>query len=209
MFKEFLHKSLTQNGFNFSEKTEEQFLHFLALLEKWNKVFNLTAIKNAEEQVLLHIIDSLTVNSYLNGSNILDVGTGAGLPGIPLAIVNPDKHFTLLDSNSKKTRFLTQVVADLSLKNVTIVHARAEDFKAEKGFDTIVTRAFAAIAVMLTATKHLIGPKGLFLAMKGIYPEDEIKTIPADFTVEAVHKLTMKGLNAERCVVCIRKKQNG
>lgn len=201
----FLQQALENNGYQLSEDTRDQMITYLRLLEQWNKVFNLTAIRDPKEAVYLHILDSLAIHTYLQGSRILDVGTGAGLPGLPLALMLPSKHFTLLDSNNKKTRFLTQVVAELAIKNVTIVHSRCEDFHPEEGFDTIVSRAFASIKVMLTSTNHLIHKQGQFLAMKGIYPYQEMAEIPEDFKVTAVHKIQIKGLDVERCVVCLNK----
>jgi 16S rRNA (guanine527-N7)-methyltransferase len=179
--------------------------HYLSLLQQWNRVYNLTAIRDPEDMMLLHIEDSLAVNSYLHGNRIIDVGSGGGLPGIPLALSNPDKHFTLLDSNSKKTRFLTQVVLELKLKNVEVIHSRCEDFHPAIGFDSIISRAFASLQVMLTTTQHLLGKDGQFLAMKGIFPEQEMKEIPPGFTVLGVHRLQIKGLEAERCLVCVKK----
>jgi 16S rRNA (guanine527-N7)-methyltransferase len=201
----FLHQVLTANGHLFSTELEHQFIFYLQLLQKWNRVFNLTAIRDPKEMVVLHILDSLAVNPYLHGHRILDVGTGAGLPGIPLALLNPEKHFVLLDSNSKKTRFLVQAIAELKLKNVEVVHQRCEDFHPEKCFDTIVSRAFASIEVMLATTAHLCCAKGQFLAMKGVYPEQEMVEISPKFKVVEVHKLNIQGLDAERhLVVCTK-----
>lgn len=206
MLKDFLEKALRNNHYQFTDEIQAQFIAYLNLMQQWNRVYNLTAIRDPQEMVILHIIDSLAINPFLHGERIVDVGTGAGLPGIPLALINPDKKFTLLDSNSKKTRFLTQAILELKLKNVEVVHARCEDFHPEKCFDTIVSRAFASIQVMLTTTEHLICQKGQFLAMKGIYPEQEIAEMPAEFEVLAVHKLKINGLDAERCLVCVQPK---
>jgi 16S rRNA (guanine527-N7)-methyltransferase len=199
-----LQKALTANGYAFPTTMLQQLTQYLELLQHWNKAFNLTAIRDAEDMVWLHILDSLAVLPYLHGSRILDVGTGAGLPGIPLAITNPDKQFVLLDSNSKKTRFLTQVKLTLGLSNVEIIHSRCEDFKAPEAFSTIISRAFTSIAVMLAKTQHLIHHDGQFLAMKGVYPEKELQDISPNFVLLGVHKLDIKGLAAERHVVCIQ-----
>jgi 16S rRNA (guanine527-N7)-methyltransferase len=201
---DFLHQTLTANNFNLSKELETRFYDYLLLLQKWNRVYNLTAIRNPSDMVLLHIADSLSINPYLHGDRILDVGTGAGLPGIPLALLNPDKHFVLLDSNSKKTRFLIQALQTLNIQNVEVIHARCEDFQSEEGFTTIVSRAFASIQVMLTTTRHLIGQDGQFLAMKGVYPEQELLEISPRFQVINVHELKIQGLDAERHVVCIK-----
>lgn len=203
---DFLQASLQNNHYSFSELLKHQFITYLTLLEKWNQTYNLTAIRDPNDMVTLHLLDSLAIHPYLHGNRIIDVGTGAGLPGIPLALIYPEKEFVLLDSNSKKTRFLTHVIHELKINNITIVHSRTEDFHPEKGFDSIVSRAFAAIKVMLATTQHLIHADGQFLAMKGIYPEQEIAEIPPNFQVVNIHKLEIKGLNAERHLVCIKKR---
>ncbi|OAI48760.1 hypothetical protein AYO45_04250 [Gammaproteobacteria bacterium SCGC AG-212-F23] len=179
--------------------------NYLKLLQQWNRVHNLTAITDPEQMVILHILDSLAISPYLYGQRLLDVGTGAGLPGIPLAIKHPEKEFTLLDSNSKKTRFLTQVKHELQIKNINIIHSRVEDFHPDKNFDSILSRAFSSLEVMLQTTQHLLAAGGQFLAMKGIYPEEELKAIPETFKVTAVHTLTIQGLDAKRCLVCIER----
>ena len=201
--KTYLEEALRANEHDYSPEIVNKFIEYLELLQQWNKAFNLTAIRDPEKMVMLHILDSLSINPYLHGARIIDVGTGAGLPGIPLALVNPDRHFTLLDSNSKKTRFLTQVVADLKIPNVEVVHARCESFHPDKCFDSIISRAFASLKVMLATTQHLICKHGQFLAMKGIYPENEIAEIPEEFSMLAVHAIRIKGLDAERCLVAI------
>lgn len=201
----FLHESLIQNGYTLSSDTEQKMAAYLELMHRWNRVFNLTAIKDPNESVLLHILDSLSICDDLHGHRILDVGTGAGLPGIPLALMCPDKEFVLLDSNSKKTRFLNQVIYELNIKNVTVVHARCEDFQPKTGFDSIVSRAFASIQVMLDVTQHLVCEDGQFLAMKGVYPDAEINAIPAKFTLLHVKKLKIIGLDAERHLISVKK----
>ncbi|HSW69171.1 MAG TPA: 16S rRNA (guanine(527)-N(7))-methyltransferase RsmG [Gammaproteobacteria bacterium] len=205
--KNFLHEVLIANHHSLPSATEEKLLAYLELLKKWNRVYNLTAIRDWKDSILLHIIDSLSIRPYLHGNYIIDVGTGAGLPGIPLALVCHEKQFCLLDSNSKKTRFLSQVMYELELKNVEVVHARCEDFIPSKKFDSILSRAFASIQVMLESTEHLLAKDGQFLAMKGLYPEAEIKIIQPPFYITAVHKLAIKGLEAERHLVCTAKKE--
>jgi 16S rRNA (guanine527-N7)-methyltransferase len=202
----FLEKALKRNGHDIPAEIQEKFLHYLDLMQRWNNVFNLTAIHEMEDMIWLHLLDSLSINTYLHGTRIADVGTGAGLPGIPLALLNPEKEFVLLDSNSKKTRFLTQCKLELTLANVEVIHARCEDFQPNDLFHSIVSRAFSSIAVMLEKTEHLLAPRGQFLAMKGAYPDAELKNLPADFMLTGVHKLTIKGLPAERHLVCIEKK---
>jgi 16S rRNA (guanine527-N7)-methyltransferase len=202
---QFLAHALSDNGLNLSTNLQESFLQYLNLLRHWNRVYNLTAIQDPEDMIMRHILDSLSISPYLQGNRIIDIGTGAGLPGIPLALLHPNKQFTLLDSNNKKTRFLTQALIDLSLKNVDIINMRCENFYPEQPFDSILSRAFASLKVMLQTTQHMSHPQGQFLAMKGSYPEQELGDIPADFKVTAVHRLIVKGLDAERHLVCLEK----
>jgi 16S rRNA (guanine527-N7)-methyltransferase len=199
-----LNSALTQNLYDFNADIQQQFSDYLDLLQRWNEVFNLTAIRDPDEMVWLHILDSLSINTFLQGKRIIDVGTGGGLPGIPLAIINPDKQFTLLDSNGKKTRFLTQAKMELGLKNIEVVQSRCELYNPTEKFDLIVSRAFSSIRLMLETTQHLAQNSGQFVAMKGIYPEEELKDIPANFGWK-VQPLTIKGLAAERHVVFIER----
>lgn len=203
--KSFLQQALLDNQLDLSPDIQNQLLEYLKLLQQWNKVVNLTAIHDFRDMVMLHVLDSLSISRFLHGERIVDVGTGAGLPGIPLALIHPEKVFVLLDSNNKKTRFLNQVVIDLKIKNIHVVHSRAEDFHPDKCFDSIVSRAFASLKDMLSATAHLICADGQFLAMKGQYPELEIQEVPDAFRVLRVHALRINGLNAERHLVCIEK----
>lgn len=205
---DFLQHHLIINQFDIPLAVQEQFLHYLDLMRHWNRVYNLTSILNPHDMIMLHILDSLSISPFLYGTKIIDVGAGAGLPGIPLALIHPDKQFTLIDSNNKKIRFLTQVMIDLALKNVEIIHTRCEDFKSDHPFDSIVSRAFASLKVMLEKTQHLSGEKSIFLAMKGNYPEHELLEIPKKFKVDAVHPLTIKGLDAKRHVVCLKKEES-
>lgn len=202
---DFLHHRLVENNYSVSKNTEDQFIHYLDLMARWNKISNLTRICDPHEMVMLHIMDSLSINPYLHGARILDVGTGAGLPGIPLAIMQPEKKFTLMDSNSKKTRFLTQVTLELKLTNVEVIHSRCEDLRPNPPFDSILSRAFASLRVMLEVTHHLIAKHGRFLAMKGVYPEAEIQALPPGFKLLAVHQLVINGLAAKRHLVCLAK----
>ncbi len=198
-----LKEALSENHYAISDANQTKLVTFLELLQQWNTIFNLTAIRSPKEAVYLHILDSLSILPYLHGSRLLDVGSGAGLPGIPLAIIEPDKQFFLLDSNSKKTRFLNQVVYELGLKNITVIHERAENFHPSECFDSIITRAFASLNDMLVATQHLLAPHGQFIAMKGVYPEAELAAVSKPFKLQAVHPLTIQGLDAKRHVVCI------
>ena len=196
--KDVLIKGLAQLGLELPESARQQLLDYLALLQKWNKVYNLISRKESDNLVARHLLDSLSVLPYINGSRVVDVGSGAGLPGLPLAIACPQCHFTLLDCNSKKARFRSQAVIELGLKNVTVVDARAEEYRPEQGFDSVISRAFATIADMLAVAGHLAAPGGRFLAMKGVYPEQELAELPADYRLEVVHSLDVPFLGAER-----------
>lgn len=190
--------------------TPEQ-VHLLAqyveLLFKWNAIYNLTASSNPESFITDHIIDSLVIGPYLQGDNIIDVGTGAGLPGIVLAIYYPDKQFTLLEIRSKRVRFLQMVISTLKLKNVNIVNQRVEQYDVDDLFTTVVTRAFSSLKEMLQMTGHLCHPNGLFLAMKGRYPTTELAEIPNTFNVVFAKQLSVPGLNKERHVIGIQHKE--
>lgn len=179
-------------------------LDYVALLAKWNRVYNLTAVREPRQMLTHHLLDSLAVLPYLNGARVIDVGTGPGLPGIPLALCSPERGFVLLDSNAKKTRFVTQSVTELGLTNVSVVHARTEDYRPGLPFDTVISRAFAGLGDMLRLTAHLCAPDGLFLAMKGRYPTDELKRVPEGFRVVDVIRLDVPGLEAERHLVLAR-----
>ena len=186
------------------DNTQDALITYIQLLDKWNKTYNLTAIRDPIEMVSLHILDSLIIGSYLHGDHCIDIGTGPGLPGIPLALAYPDKTFVLLDSNGKKTRFLTHVQQTLGIKNITVVQARSEESKAPAGFDSVLSRAFASLTDMLQMTYHLCSPGGRFLAMKGQYPESELNDLPAGFTVEHVYPLTIPNLAAQRHLIVLK-----
>lgn len=204
--KDLLAKALAENAYAFSAATQAQFLLFLELLQKWNRVFNLTALTKAQDLVYLHILDSLSVLPYLEGRRFLDVGSGGGLPGIPLAIGDPSKEWVLLDKSQKKTRFLVEVQAELGLSNVNVVCSRCENFQDPQGFDGIVSRAFGSLSLFLETTAPLCKPEGSFLAMKGLCPDQELNEIPATFRLRDVQKLLIQGLEAERHLVRIQKK---
>ena len=180
-------------------------LAFLHLLEKWNAAYNLTAVREPEKMVTHHLLDSLAVIPHLRGPRIIDVGAGAGIPGIPLALACPELEFVLLDSNAKKTRFITQAIHELGLANIGVERARAEDHRPAQLFDTVISRAFASLAEMLDMTQHLGAPHGVFVAMKGNYPHDELTAIPPSFRVDGVEPVLVPELNAQRHVVLIRK----
>ena len=150
------------------------FLDYLEILKKWNEAYNLTAIRNPEDMVAMHLLDSLSIAPFIKGKNILDVGTGAGLPGIPLAILYPERRFTLLDSNGKKIRFLFQAKNQLGLENVNEIQGRAEKHQTEARFNAITSRAFSDLSDMIEKTKHLLEKGGRFYAMKGQLPDQEL-----------------------------------
>jgi 16S rRNA (guanine527-N7)-methyltransferase len=176
---------------------------FVELLAKWNRVYNLTAIRSREQMVTHHLLDSLAIARHVHGPRVLDVGTGGGLPGIPLAIVRPELKVTLLDSNHKKTAFLNQVVAELRLGNVTVVTERIEAWTAAERYQTIVSRAFAELGEFAAASGRLLDPEGVMLAMKGVHPHEEIARLPTAFRVREVVRLDVPGLEAERHLVVL------
>jgi 16S rRNA (guanine527-N7)-methyltransferase len=179
----------------------DQLLSFIKLIEKWNKAYNLTAIRNREEMARLHILDSLAIVPHVEGKRVIDIGTGAGLPGIPLAICLPEVDFTLLDSNAKKTRFVQQVVLELKLKNVTVLHSRVENYHPEHGYDAVLTRAFASLPDIVKLTAHLLAEGGVLLAMKGQNLDAELAEITAKKSVISV---SVPGTDVERCLVRIQ-----
>lgn len=173
---------------------------YLFLLNKWNLAYNLTSIRDLESMVGKHLLDSLAILPWLKGNHIIDVGTGAGLPGIPLALARPDLYFVLLDSNGKKTRFLAEVKRQLNLKNVEIVQFRVENYHPTQGFDTVLSRAFSSLEQMIQWTQHLIADTGIWLAMKGRYPDTELHEIKQSCKIE---RYTVAGVEGERCCVII------
>lgn len=175
---------------------------YLQLLNQWNQAYNLTAVRDIHEMVGRHVFDSLAVLPWIKGNLVLDVGTGAGLPGIPLAIVCPTKQFVLLDSNGKKTRFLQAVKHALKLNNIEVVQARVETYTAVRPFDTIVSRAYAHVQTMLEATQHLLAPDGIWVAMKGPNVLSELSALTYPHRVEYY---SVVGMTEERCCVVINK----
>lgn len=200
--EELLSEGLAALGMPADEIRRERLLHFLRLLGKWNRVYNLTSIAAPEDRVRLHLLDSLALLPHLQGERVLDVGTGAGLPGIPLAIYAPTRHFTLLDSNSKKTRFVQQAVIELGLQNVRVVHSRIERFRDEEGYDVVLARAYASLGDIVRQTGGLLRPGGVILAQKGKLPEGELAEI-AGWEVDSL-ALAVPGVEAERHLITIR-----
>jgi 16S rRNA (guanine527-N7)-methyltransferase len=181
-------------------------LAFIQLMVKWNQAYNLTAVRDPLDMVAIHLLDSLAVLPHLQAPRIADIGTGAGLPGIPLAICLPDQDFVLVDSNAKKTRFVRQAVLELKLKNVEVVHSRVELFKAKALFSTVITRAFAGMADIVKLTEHLLAEGGVLLAMKGRLPEQELAELKAAYSVIPIKA---PGIDAERCLIRVERHLHG
>lgn len=180
----------------------EKLLAYLDLLLKWNKTYNLTAVRDPEQGLTHHLLDSLAILPWVNESNLLDVGSGGGLPGIPLAIVRPELSITLVDAVQKKVSFLQQAAIELELPKVQAVHARVE--KLEGQFGQITSRAFADLQDFVVLTRHLLAPEGRWMAMKGNLPTDEIARLPGDVVVEDRVPLAVPGLDAERHLIILK-----
>jgi 16S rRNA (guanine527-N7)-methyltransferase len=174
---------------------------YLALLQQWNHAYNLTAIRDPVMMVTHHLLDSLSIATRVKGMRIIDVGTGPGLPGIPLAICFPERQFTLLDSNGKKTRFLFQVKTTLGLGNVQQLQSRAEAYRPEQPFDAVISRAFTSLAVMTETCEHLLSKHGRFYAMKGQFPEQELSELPKHYNVVDTHRLVVPGIEGHRHLI--------
>ena len=198
--RKILVSGITSLNLNLTDDQVDQLLDFIKLIEKWNKAYNLTAIRDREEMARLHILDSLAIIPHIEGNRIIDIGTGAGLPGIPLAICLPEIDFTLLDSNAKKTRFVQQVVLELKLKNVAVLHSRVENYHPEQAYAAVLTRAFAGLPDIVKLTAHLLGKNGVLLAMKGQNMDAELAQITAK---KSVISISVPGTDVERCLVRI------
>ncbi|EBQ3158418.1 16S rRNA (guanine(527)-N(7))-methyltransferase RsmG [Salmonella enterica] len=199
-----LSRLLADAGISLTDHQKTLLVAYVDMLHKWNKAYNLTSVRDPNEMLVRHILDSIVVAPYLQGQRFIDVGTGPGLPGIPLAIVLPDAHFTLLDSLGKRVRFLRQVQHELKLENITPVQSRVEAYPSEPSFDGVISRAFASLNDMVSWCHHLPGEKGRFYALKGQLPGDEIASLPDNFSVESVEKLRVPQLEGERHLVIIK-----
>ncbi|MDX1635982.1 MAG: 16S rRNA (guanine(527)-N(7))-methyltransferase RsmG [Marinobacter sp.] len=197
-WREQLASGIAELGLALDRETQERLLAFLALLNKWNGAYNLTAVRNPHEMVSRQLLDSLSLVPFVTAERVLDVGSGGGLPGIPLAIVFPGRRFTLLDSNSKKTRFLTQCKLELGLDNLEVIHGRAEDCQPDTPYRQVTSRAFTALANLVTWCGPLLAADGEFLAMKGQFPDDEVAALPAGWRVKHHQSLTVPGCTGER-----------
>ena len=191
-------------GLAVDEPTQDRLLEYLLQLHKWNQAFNLSGIKQLDEMLNLHLLDSLVLAPFVDGDRIADVGTGAGLPGFPLALCFPEKQFYLIDSNSKKTRFIFQTAALLEVKNITVIHSRVEDYAIQPQVDIVTSRAFAALTDFVQGCRYLLSGTGKFLAMKGLYPQAEIDALRAGLQVSPVHPVKVPGVTAERHILEIR-----
>ncbi|MGE0972626.1 16S rRNA (guanine(527)-N(7))-methyltransferase RsmG [Klebsiella sp. WOUb02] len=201
-----LSRLLDEAAITLTDHQKNQLVAYVGLLDKWNKAYNLTSVRDPNEMLVRHILDSIVVAPYLQGSRFIDVGTGPGLPGIPLAIVRPESHFTLLDSLGKRVRFLRQVQHELKLENVTPVQSRVEAFPAEPPFDGVISRAFASLSDMVSWCHHLPAEEGHFYALKGVAQAEEITDLPAGYAVSEVIKLHVPQLEGERHLVVINSK---
>lgn len=198
-----LENGITALGLNIAQPVQQKLLDYLALLAKWNKVHNLTAVRDAEDMVTLHLLDSLAILPHITGNRLLDVGSGAGLPGIPIALTRPEVRVTVLDSSHKKTTFLRQAKAELGLENLQVICSRVEQYQPEEKFQLIVSRAFSDLAEFVKLTSGLIAEHGVWLAMKGVYPYDEIAQL--DGMQTEVLPLQVPGLDAQRHLVVLKK----
>jgi 16S rRNA (guanine527-N7)-methyltransferase len=185
-------------GLDVAPDAQQRMLDYLALVEKWNKAYNLTAVREPAKMLTHHLLDSLAVLPHVRGPRVLDVGSGAGLPGIPLAVAQPEWQFTLLDSNHKKTTFLRQAAIELKLNNVDVVCDRVETWASPQPFDTVVSRAFSDLPEFLALAGKLCAGDGVVVAMKGVYPHEELAQVPNEFRLCNVVALNVPGLGAER-----------
>ncbi len=198
---------ISKTSLTVTEQQREQLVGYVQLLDKWNKAYNLTSVRDPMEMLVKHILDSLGVSPHLVGERFIDVGSGPGLPGIPLAIMHPDKEFVLIDSLGKRIRFLKQVIHDLKINNVLPVQSRVEEFDPESGFDGVLSRAFASMPDMVNWCQHLPKPNaGVFLALKGVRPDDEITLLPEWCSVTDIKALQVPELEGERHLVILSRK---
>lgn len=196
-------------GVALSDRQQELLLGYLQEFHKWNQAFNLSAIRDIRQMLARHLLDSLSVVPWFQQTGyplarVIDVGTGGGLPGIPLAIMFPDTRFTLLDSNGKKTRFLFQVKTLLKLDNVTVENRRVEEFQPEQAFNAVISRAFACLEDMTRGCAHLLAPGGIFLAMKGLFPQDELSPIESSVRLVETHRLQVAETEGERHLLVLQ-----
>jgi 16S rRNA (guanine527-N7)-methyltransferase len=200
-----LKKSIKNTSLEVSEQQQNLLISYILMVNRWNKAFNLTSVREPEKMVIKHIVDSIVVAPHLDKTHYIDVGTGPGLPGIPLAIMCPDKHFILLDSLGKRVRFMKQVAHELNIPNIQPVQSRVEEFVPNTKIDGVLSRAFASLKDMLHWCQHLVDSHGVYLALKGQLPLDELEELPSGFTLQETIKLDVPGLEGERHIVKIKK----
>ena len=198
-----LSHGLRKLALELSDTARAKLLAYVVLLDKWNRTYNLTAVRDPADMIPRHLLDSLSILAFIDDTRVVDLGTGAGLPGIPLAVARGDLRLTLIDSNAKKIRFLRQVVHELQLTNVTLVHERAEQWRPAQGFPVLTARAFDSIPDMLARCRHLAAPGARFLAMKGVYPQEEIAALEGCYGRPRVEVLAVPGLDAARHLVIV------
>ena len=196
-----LESGLIRLGLDLPPAARDQLLAYAALLYKWNRTYSLTALREQDKAVSHHLLDSLAALPYLSADTLLDVGSGGGMPGIPLAIARPDLRVTLIDSNSKKAAFLKQAAIELALPNISVHCGRVEQYHPQDCFSAITSRAFSELADFVRLTRHLLATDGRWLALKGLWPHEEIARLPAAIVVDAVHRLEVPGVDAERHLV--------
>lgn len=202
-----LDQLIAETSLEVSELQREQLVGYVQLLDKWNKAYNLTSVRHPEDMLVKHILDSIIVGEHIEGERFIDVGTGPGLPGVPLAIMNPTKSFTLLDSLGKRIRFIKQVAHELKIKNVSPVQSRVEEFDAGEGFDGVLSRAFASMTDMVNWCEHLPKPQsGRFYALKGQLHEQEVSELPSWCSVIEIKPLQVPELEGDRHLVILSKK---
>ena len=199
-----LENLLAQAEIQLTDLQKDQLIQLVQLLNKWNKAYNLTSVRDPQEMLVKHILDSIVVSLYLQGDRFIDVGTGPGLPGLPLAIINPTKQFVLLDSLGKRISFIRNAVRELGLTNVEPVLSRVEEYQPEQKFDGVLSRAFASLKDMTDWCHHLPKENGYFYALKGIYQEDEINELNEKYTIQEVIKLHVPELIGERHLIVLR-----
>lgn len=200
-----LQESLKNVSLTVTETQQNQLIRYVQMMHKWNKAYNLTSVRDPADMIVKHIVDSIVVAPYLERTHYIDVGTGPGLPGIPLAIMLADKEFVLLDSLGKRVRFMKQVAFELGLKNIEPVQSRVEQYQPELALDGVLSRAFASLKDMLHWCEHLVDSEGVFLALKGQFPEQELEQLPAGFGLLESIKLDVPGLQGERHLIKIKK----
>ncbi|MFT4808010.1 MAG: 16S rRNA (guanine527-N7)-methyltransferase [Paraglaciecola sp.] len=192
-----------------TEEQQQQLIQYVLMVHKWNKAYNLTSVRDPQQMVIKHIVDSIVVAPFLDKNHYIDVGTGPGLPGIPLAIMCPDKYFILLDSLGKRVRFMKQVAYELKIDNIEPVQSRVEDFVTDIKIDGVLSRAFASLKDMLHWCQHLVDSQGIFLALKGQLSTDELDGLPLEFILQEIIKLDVPGLEGERHIIKIKKQSVG